>query len=153
MFATTQIKETNRPFFLLIRWPIQGRVYFSADDGVHGMELWVSDGNTRGTRLLRDIRPGQPSSGPCYLTLFTPLPGGQRPGWEAGERLYFAAAAHPAGADHGAGGAPWRGLELWATDGTAEGTSRCFDETFNDLDLDLEALDADWPPKVRQSQS
>ena len=32
--------------------------FFSADDGVHGDELWVTDGNEAGTHLVKDINPG-----------------------------------------------------------------------------------------------
>ena len=31
---------------------------FAADDGIHGRELWRTDGTTEGTQLLMDIRPG-----------------------------------------------------------------------------------------------
>ena len=34
------------------------RVFFCANDGEHGRELWVSDGTAAGTRLVKDIRPG-----------------------------------------------------------------------------------------------
>ena len=34
-----------------------GKVYFEADDGVHGSELWVTDGTTTGTKRLTDINP------------------------------------------------------------------------------------------------
>ncbi len=41
-------------------WPQQltrvgNRVFFTADDGVHGEELWVTDGTDDGTRLVKDI--------------------------------------------------------------------------------------------------
>ena len=41
-------------------WPRQlaragDRVFFTADDGIHGEELWVTDGTRQGTRLIKDI--------------------------------------------------------------------------------------------------
>ena len=34
-------------------------LFFTADDGEHGTELWRSDGTEDGTRLVRDINPGE----------------------------------------------------------------------------------------------
>jgi ELWxxDGT repeat protein len=34
---------------------IHGRLYFVVDDGVHGLELWTSNGTTGGTRLVQDL--------------------------------------------------------------------------------------------------
>jgi ELWxxDGT repeat protein len=34
-------------------------MYFPADDGRHGMELWRTDGTPDGTLLVKDIRPGR----------------------------------------------------------------------------------------------
>src|SRR4051812_12277138 len=39
-------------------------VYFVADDGSNGRELWRSDGPPAGTVLVKDIYPGQPDSFP-----------------------------------------------------------------------------------------
>jgi ELWxxDGT repeat protein len=39
-------------------------VYFLANDGVHGTELWFTDGSPDGTSLVNDINPGPGSSDP-----------------------------------------------------------------------------------------
>ena len=85
--------------FKQVDWLTQagGRLFFIADDGIHGNELWTSDGTTAGTVLVRDILPGAAGSAPTSLH-------------EAAGRLYFAA-------DEGV-----HGTELWTSDGTAAGT-------------------------------
>lgn len=86
--------------------------YFGADDGIHGWELWASDGSAAGTRLVRDIAEGSYSSYPRELT-------------DLGGLLVFSAD------DRGVGGlraepedvpVPGHGRELWRSDGTAAGT-------------------------------
>ena len=43
-------------------------LYFSADDGVHGIEIWKYDGNR--ASLVADINPGIQESSPQDLTVF-----------------------------------------------------------------------------------
>ena len=37
----------------------QDKLYFRADDGVNGKELWVTDGTESGTELVKNIQSGQ----------------------------------------------------------------------------------------------
>ena len=76
-----------------------GTLYFSADDGRHGHELWQSNGTRKGTRMVKDINPGAAGS----LGGITPS--------SSGKPFYFFA-------DDGV-----HGTELWRSDGTAVGTS------------------------------
>ena len=41
---------------------LNGIVYFSADNGSNGFELWKSDGTDAGTEMVKDINPGSGSS-------------------------------------------------------------------------------------------
>jgi ELWxxDGT repeat protein len=81
-------------FRYLPRQPgISGGFVFLADDGVHGVEPWITDGTPHGTRLIQDvcrgICPSDPDLGPVL----------------AG-RLWFSAVDRDSG------------RELWSTDGT-----------------------------------
>ncbi len=49
---------------------VSGSVFFTADDGTSGNELWRTDGTSTGTRRAADIRSEAGSSDPQYLTLF-----------------------------------------------------------------------------------
>jgi len=73
------------------------RTYFVADDGIHGEEIWVSDGSTEGTYILKDIAVGATDNDIRNFTSFKNL-------------LYFTAED----TEHG--------RELWKTDGTTAGT-------------------------------
>jgi ELWxxDGT repeat protein len=72
-------------------------LFFAANDGVNGLELWKSDGTAAGTVLVKDINPGSSGSYPRNLTVM-------------GNTLFFTA-------DDGV-----NGNELWKSDGTAAGT-------------------------------
>ncbi|MFO1076302.1 MAG: hypothetical protein U1E73_01090 [Planctomycetota bacterium] len=43
------------------------RLFLAADDGIHGLEPWISDGTAAGTRLLMDLAPGLSSSDPSFV--------------------------------------------------------------------------------------
>ncbi|MFC5411899.1 ELWxxDGT repeat protein [Larkinella bovis] len=75
---------------------LNGKLYFVADNGTSGKELWVSNGTEAGTYMLKNINLTG-SSTPYYLTVMNGA-------------LYFSA-------DNGT-----HGRELWKTDGTAGGT-------------------------------
>lgn len=65
-------------------------LYFVVNDGEHGAEVWMTDGTTVGTRMVKDIVEGPASSDPRELTsyrytlYFVALSPDQR-----GERIYF----------------------------------------------------------------
>lgn len=49
-------------------YAIGDRLYFGASDGVAGIEPWISDGTSQGTRLLKDVTTGTSGSGPQLWT-------------------------------------------------------------------------------------
>ena len=57
-------------------------LYFQANDGTNGYELWKSDGTASGTVMVKDINSGSGSSSLDYLTA-------------VGTTLYFQATTEP----------------------------------------------------------
>ena len=72
-------------------------LFFSAENGTNGVELWKTDGTTAGTKLVKDINPGAQGSDPDHF-------------YAVGNLLLFTA-------DNGT-----QGRELWKSDGTTAGT-------------------------------
>ncbi len=87
-------------------------MYFSADDGEHGSEPWMTDGTANGTRMLKDIRE-ENSNGDNYGSIYgcnMECDSSFRPYYKFGDQIFFTA-------DDGL-----HGGEIWVTDGTANGT-------------------------------
>ena len=77
---------------------VNGTLFFVANDGVNGNELWKSDGTAAGTVLVKDIYPGATGSVPLRLT-------------NVNGALFFRA-------NDGT-----NGIELWKSNGTGAGTT------------------------------
>jgi len=88
---------------------VSNTLFFNADDGIHGRELWKSDGTAAGTVMVKDIDEG--SGHALYPTPFVVLNG----------TIFFIA-------EDGV-----HGRELWKSDGTAAGTVMVKDIITNDL--------------------
>ena len=90
-------QESNPSWLTMLSTSI---VLFAADDGIHGNELWSSNGAS--CSMVKDIWPGSKSSSPSHLVFYS-------------GKVYFAA-------NDGS-----RGVEFWGSDGTTGGTSLIYD--------------------------
>ena len=102
-------------------------VFFKANDGEWGQEMWRTDGTLSGTNMLKDLCVGFCSGNPNFFTRFTP------PTVSGIEEMYFTANM---GKD---------GAELWISDGTTGGSRRAFQHTDSDIDIDEESHHLDFP--------
>ncbi|HVE94203.1 MAG TPA: ELWxxDGT repeat protein [Acidimicrobiales bacterium] len=78
---------------------LNGVAYFAADDGVHGDELWRSDGTSEGTSMVKNVAPDETSRSGAQPRVRVAL-----------NRVWFSG-------DDGT-----HGTEPWTSDGTANGT-------------------------------
>lgn len=78
------------------------RVYFRANDGIHGNEWWVTDGTEAGTQLFYELEPGLSSAGGCWA-------------FEVADRWCFVG---PSGS---------RDIQFWCTESTLPTTRPAFE--------------------------
>jgi len=90
---------------------LAGSAVFIANDGVHGFELWISDGTNAGTRMIRDINVGSGNGLQIDALSDAAVLNG---------KVYF-----PANDSLG------DGVRLWVSDGTSTGTQPFLPATSN----------------------
>jgi ELWxxDGT repeat protein len=80
---------------------VDGTLFFTANDGVNGDELWKTDGTEEGTQLVKDISTGSVSTSFYKFASFD-------------GKIFFTASANGA-------------QSIWYSDGTANGTHEVLD--------------------------
>ncbi|WP_130471852.1 ELWxxDGT repeat protein, partial [Candidatus Magnetaquicoccus inordinatus] len=92
------------------------KIYFQADDGINGEELWQTDGTAAGTVMVKDIWSGIAGSDILNITVF-------------GNKIFFH--AKDGSGDFGSHN------QLWMSDGTAAGTQLVKDFGYNGMRYDM----------------
>jgi len=95
------IKSGNSGSYISLLKKVNATLYFAADDGINGNEVWKSDGTALGTVLVKDVNPNGDGLNKLFFTRFANL----------GDILFFA------------GNDNVNGFELWKSDGNASGTT------------------------------
>jgi len=97
---------------------MSNRCYSSADDYTHGSELWVTDGTTDNTHMVKDINENNDSAtrgsggGASYLTV-------------VGDKLFFVSFD------------TFQGISLWKSDGTEAGTQMVKDSFVDENETNM----------------
>ena len=87
--------STSSNFF----YPVNGLLFFQANDSIHGNELWKTNGTTGGTTLVKDLNPGKNS---LQISTYNAL----------NNQFIFS------GKDN-----TTTGIKIWQTNGTSAGTA------------------------------
>lgn len=106
----TNTNGSSEPNYFTV---FNGKLYFSAFDGVNGNELWVTDGTVVGTSMFANIAEGAGSSFPKIMGV-------------CGDKLFFNAYSDALG------------TELYVTDGTPEGTIMLKDANLTGSSIDMD---------------
>lgn len=95
--STSSMQSSPKDFV-----PAGDKFYFLFDDGIHGGQIWRSDGTSAGSYMVKDINPN-------------------------GASINSLSMVHLYGFSYFSANDGVHGNELWRTDGTAEGTTLVYD--------------------------
>ena len=117
-FSAQRVKDALRAFRPYVHLTAN-LLYFWADNGTNGIELWKSDGTETGTQMVTDLIPGSFSTGTQYDILTGGNLGGTNGGYTNG---YYYGWSFTPRANKLLFWTSNVSNTLWETDGTAAGT-------------------------------